>query len=107
MRLTVGTPELRVTFGSNALRPLNDATDFIAARFGAGPDDPRPQVYAAMLLAAAGASVASVLPDLANASLERGTMLKALNTGLELLRGGFPAGIPDPVGKNGRVRKTR
>lgn len=107
MRLAVGTPELWATFGSKALRPLNDATAFIAARLGAGPDDVRPHVYAAMLLAAAGASVVSVLPELADASLERSTLLEALHAGLDLLRAGFPTGIDEGVGHNGRVRKTR
>jgi len=107
IRLAVGTPELRAAFGANALRPLNDAAAFIAARLGAEPDDLRPRVYAAMLLAAVGAAATSVLPDLANAPLEREALVKALRAGFELLREGFPTGIDEGVSHNGRVRKTR
>lgn len=104
MRLTVATPELRATIGPTALRPLNDAAEFIAGRLDVPADDPRPRVYAAILLAAAGAAV---VPGLADSSLERGTLLAALRTGLELLRDGFPTGISEGIGENGRVRKTR
>lgn len=93
MRLVVTTPELGMTIGlAAAVRPLNDATEFIRGRLGLGPDDPRPRVYAAMLVAAAGAAVAPLLADIGSNALDRAALLKALHLGLELVKEGFPTG---------------
>ncbi|GAB3916761.1 hypothetical protein GCM10011575_25520 [Microlunatus endophyticus] len=77
-----------------ATRAFNDLTD-----------DLRPRVYAALLIAAAGASVMTMLPKLADAFLDRETLLDALHSGLEVLRDGFPTGIDAGLSHNGRMTK--
>lgn len=94
MRLVVSTPELGMTFGlAAALRPLTDVTEFVAGRLGLPPDDPRPRVYAAMLVAAVGAAVAPLLNDLGRKGLDRATLLDALHVGIELLKTDYPTGL--------------
>ena len=97
MRLAAATPQLLMTIGlaSAALRPLNDAADFIARRLNLPKEDPRPRVYAALLVAAAAAPVAPMLPDLAEDHLDRDALLEAVRTGFEILRQGFPTGVGD------------
>lgn len=98
MRLVVSTPELGMTIGiAAALRPLNDATEFIRRRLQLGADDPRPRVYAAMLVAAAGAAVAPLLDDLGSGPVDRETLLESLHFGLELLKDNFPTGVGSPA----------
>jgi AcrR family transcriptional regulator len=106
MRLAAGTAQLGMTVGlaNAALRPLSDATDFIARRLNVSSEDPRPRVYAATMIAAAAASVAPLLPDLAENHLERGTLIDAVKIGLELLRDGFPTGVASQRGRRGSTR---
>jgi AcrR family transcriptional regulator len=96
-QLVASTPELRTTVGlMSALRPLDDAREFIARRLKAPPGDPRPRVYAAMLVAAAGAAVAPLFALAADTPLDRATFLDAITVGLELLKKGFPTGVDLP-----------
>lgn len=94
MSLVVRTPEL----GAAALvaattRPLADATDFIARRLALPPTDPRPRVYAALLLAAGIAEVTPLLARLADQGLDRATLLEAFRNGMTILEEGFPSGL--------------
>jgi AcrR family transcriptional regulator len=99
MSLASSTPELRIgILLTAALRPLDDATEFIARRLELGLDDPRPRVYAAMLVASGAAAAFPHLIDLTRGPLDRSTLLKQVRVGLEILRTGFPTGIAgDPV----------
>lgn len=97
MRLVVGSPELGMTMAiAVALRPLSDAAEFIRHRLDLRPDDPRPRVYAAMLVAAAGAAVAPLLTDISS-PVDRAALLEALHFGLELLKDDFPTGVRSPA----------
>lgn len=106
MRLVVSTPELGMTIGlAAALRPIDDATEFIRHRLRLGPDDPRARVYAAMLVAAAGAAVAPLLADLGSGTLDRATLAGSLHLGLELLKDEFPTGVRHRGSGTTRSRK--
>ncbi|QDP97628.1 TetR family transcriptional regulator [Microlunatus elymi] len=94
MRLVVTTPELGVTAAViGALRPIEDAGEFIRRRLGLEADDPRPAVYAAMLVAAVAAAVVPLLADLEDGALDRAALLDAMHLGVEVLQDGFPTGL--------------
>jgi AcrR family transcriptional regulator len=93
MRLVIATPELGVSaMLPRAVRPLTDAVDFVARRMSLPVDDPRPQVYAAMLLAATAGAAVPLLARFATGDVGRDELFAAVDVGLQILREPFPEG---------------
>lgn len=97
MHLVMSTPELGIAAVLPRMtRPLRDAAAFIARRLQLPATDPRPQVYAAMLMAASAGAVTLLMDRLASGDIERDEMLAAIDTGLATLREPFPSGRQAP-----------
>lgn len=95
MRLVITTPELGLAaMLPRAMRPLNDAADFVAGRLSLPSGDPRSQVYAALLMAAAAGAAIPLIGRFATGEITRGELLEAIDLGLDTLREPFPAGRP-------------
>jgi AcrR family transcriptional regulator len=95
MRLLVTTPELGfAAVVPRMMQPLRDATEFVARRLHLPAADPRPQVYAALLMAATAGAAALLLSRFAVGDIERDELLDAVDTGLATLREPFPSGRP-------------
>ncbi|MDL9979292.1 TetR family transcriptional regulator [Microbacterium sp. ASV49] len=95
MRLVISTPELGVTaMLPRAMRPLTDAVAFVARRMSLPADDPRPQVYGAMLVAATAGAAVVLLQRFATEDVDREELFAAVDLGLQILREPFPTGLP-------------
>jgi AcrR family transcriptional regulator len=93
MRLVITTPELGIgSMLPRAIRPLTDAAAFIARRLALPGDDPRAQVYAAVLMAATAGAAVPLLGRFATGDITRDELLAAVDTGLQTLREPFPTG---------------